>query len=239
MRKEKKLDSSVYRSTQLLTRNQPFFYKEAYKSLRTNLNFATLGGKNKVISVTSSVPGEGKTTFSINLAITLSEDGKKVLLIDGDLRNPSIHRYLRLKQQKNFGLSHILSSGTEGDEGIGFIEKFQIYALLSGAIPPNPIELLGSSNFKSLLLSLYNSYDYIIIDTPPVGVVADASVISQASDCVIMVVGQGISTQEYLIKAKKNLENIKANVIGAVLNNYDISVDYKARNSDYYYYGID
>lgn len=230
--------NKVSKTSEIVSDEQPFAYREAYKAMRTNFNFATLDGKIKTVLITSSIPGEGKSTFSINLAISLVESGKKVLLVDADLRNPSIHRYLRIRQQHLQGLSNLLSTGKLPNDAIGHLEKYKVDILLSGSIPPNPVELLSKSNFADIIKSVENEYDYIIIDTPPVGVVTDAAVLSQFVDGVILVVGQGLANQQQINKAKTSLSNVKANVIGAVLNNYNVAIDTK--NSDietYYYYG--
>lgn len=230
--------NKISKASEIISNEQPFAYREAYKAMRTNFNFATLDGKMKTILVTSAIPGEGKSTFSINLAISLVESGKKVLLIDADLRNPSIHRYLRIRQQQLQGLSNLLSTGKLPKDAIGHLEKYNIDILLSGSIPPNPVELLSKSNLGDILQSVEKDYDYIIIDTAPVGVVTDAAVLSQFVDGVVLVVGQGLANQQQITKAKTSLANVKANVIGAVLNNYDVGIDNKNADIEtYYYYG--
>lgn len=230
--------NKISKTSEIVSDDQPFAYREAYKAMRTNFSFATLDGKLKTILITSAIPGEGKSTYAINLAISLVESGKKVLLIDADLRNPSIHRYLRIRQQQLQGLSNLLSTGKLPRDAIGHLEKYNIDILLSGSIPPNPVELLSKSNFADIIKSVEKDYDYIIIDTAPVGVVTDAAVLSQFVDGVIMVVGQGLANQQQINKARTSLENVKANVIGAVLNNYDVSIDNKNTNLEtYYYYG--
>lgn len=232
--------ATTARKTELLDDAQPFAYKEAYKALRTNFNFATLDGKIKTIVVTSSIPGEGKTTFSINLAITLAEAGKKVLLIDADLRNPSIHRYLRLRQQDLSGLSNLLSSNMEASDVLGHLERYGLDLLLSGTIPPNPVELLDSDRVKEIIDELADEYDYIICDTPPASVVTDASVLSKHCDGIIMVVGQGKTKEEVAHRALESLKQSGTKIIGAVLNDYDARKDSKntmQENAYYYAYG--
>ena len=236
MFKSKVKKNTVSKTSEILSKEQPFSYREAYNALRTNFNFASLDGQLKTIAITSTIPGEGKTTFSINLAISMIEMGKKVLLIDADLRNPSIHRYLRLRQQEIIGLSHLLSSKHKLTESVGHLEKLKLDIVLSGPIPPNPVELLSSGNFDKILEEAKGEYDLIIIDTPPVGIVTDASVISQFADGVIVVVGQGKPTVNQIKKTKSNLERVNANVIGSVLNNYDSRKDNKSSGDDYFYY---
>ena len=228
--------NTISKTSEILTSEQPFSYREAYNALRTNFNFATLDGQLKSIVITSTIPSEGKTTFSINLAISMIEMGKKVLLIDADLRNPSIHRYLRLRQQEIIGLSHLLSSKHKLSDSVGHLEKLNLDIILSGPIPPNPVELLSSGNFEKILDEAQAEYDLIIIDTPPAGIVTDASVISQYVDGVIVVVGQGKPTIDQLKKTKSNLDRVNAHVIGAVLNNYDSRKDSKSSRDDYFYY---
>lgn len=238
--KKNRNSATTARKTELLDDSQPFAYKEAYKALRTNFNFATLDGKIKTIVVTSSIPGEGKTTFSINLAITLADAGKKVLLIDADLRNPTVHRYLRLRQQDLSGLSNILSSTLKASDVLGHLERYGIDLLLSGTIPPNPVELLDSGRIKEVIDELSGDYDYIICDTPPASVVTDASVLSKHCDGIIMVVAQGKTNRELAHKAMDNLKLSGTKIIGAVLNDYDVRRDSKnslQENSYYYTYG--
>lgn len=232
--------ASNKRVTEILNDNQPFAFREAYKSLRTNLDFATLGGEKKVLMVTSSVPEEGKSTFSLNLAITLADTGKSVLLIDADLRSPSIHRYLRLRQNDLLGLSNLLGGDMNLDNAVGYLDKYKINIIMSGTIPPNPVELLGSDRTATLIEKVRDDYDYIIFDTPPVALVTDAAVLAQHVDGVILVVGQGRANEEQIHKAKLNLKNSESKLIGAVLNDYDARKDSKnskASTDIYYQYG--
>lgn len=224
------------RHSEILSDTMPFAYKEAYKALRTNFEFASLNGDIKTIAVSSSIPGEGKSTFSINLAATLAEVGKKVLLIDADLRNPSIHRYLRLKQQDSLGLSNLLSGTATVQDALGHFPNLNIDLILSGTIPPNPVELLSSNKLKEVISNVKTDYDYIIFDTSPVSIVTDAAVLGEACDGVIMVVGQGAAKRDLIQKSKHSIENAGGKVIGSVLNNYISKEDSKNNGLFYEYY---
>jgi len=187
-----------------------FAATEAYKLLRTNVRFVASDKKCKIIGVTSSTKGEGKSTTSINLAYALAEAENKVLLIDGDLRIPTIANRLSINQQQ--GLSAILAGFSRADELIAKSTIFdKLHVLPAGEIPPNPNELLGTNKMKNLLTALSASYDYIIIDLPPVNIVADALTVSGEVDGMITVVRQDYSSVvevEEMI-GKFNLINIK------------------------------
>ena len=203
----------------LLKPESPFLYTEAYKILRTNLNFVT-GTKNgcKRIAVTSTLPDEGKSVLSINLAITLAENGARVLLIDGDLRNPSIHRYLRVKDAHSRGLSTVLSGGAELSDCVFFHPKYQFSFIVAGSVPPNPSELLGSEAMANALDVLSSNFDYIIFDTPPAGIVTDALVLSHYVEGTILVVQQGATRRNQVRAVKQGFDSVGATILGVVLN---------------------
>lgn len=235
-----KYDAKKPEMTPILSASSPFSYAEAYKTLRTNLSFASFSKKYKKIIITSAIPNEGKSTVVVNLAATLAESGAKVLIIDCDLRNPTLRRLLKIRPDFSEGLTSLLS-GTAGiKECIFTYPKTNCDVLLAGPIPPNPVELISSPQMKDLLDHLNDHYDYIICDTPPVSVVTDAAALSRFCDGVIMVVRQKFSTRQQVWAAIRNLEAVQANIIGTILSCYDLSNDTHAVNpyyGGYYHYG--
>lgn len=213
-------------------KDTPFQYQEAFKSLRTNLKFLAVGKACKKIIMTSAIPGEGKSSVAINLAVSLAETGSRVLLVDCDLRKPIIHRYLKIDNSAYKGITNVLSDGSLAESIVG-IKALNIHVIIADAIPPNPAELLGSSRMKMLISELDKHYDYIIFDTPPVSVVTDAAVLSQYVDGVILVVRQNFATFDQVALAKKNLDSVDANILGVVMNNFDTRSANK--ESGYYY----
>lgn len=221
---------------EVLTANSPFAYSEAFKSLRTNLEFVSSTDNCKTIMMVSALSGEGKTTVSINLAIALAQDGKKVLLCDCDLRKPKVQRYLRIKHSSEYGVSTVLSGSSEIDSAIGFVEELGIYVMLSGPTPPNPSELLASESSKRMFEELKTRFDFIICDTPPVAIVADTIAFSKYMDGAIMIVRQNYSTRSQITESLEKLGNVGTNMLGVVLNNYDSKVDNNYKYDKYYNY---
>ncbi|MCR1900068.1 CpsD/CapB family tyrosine-protein kinase [Irregularibacter muris] len=200
---------------------------EAYRILRTNLQFSS-AGKLKTIVVTSAAPGDGKSTSSINMAITLAQAEKRVLLIDCDLRKSTIHKYLRISNQE--GLTNVLAGMTTQDKVLLATDIKGLQVITAGPTPPNPAELLHSQRMKDLLKEVREQYDYVILDTPPVVAVTDGSLLSTLVDGTILVVSAGNTPIDIAKKAKENLEKVHANILGVVLNK--IKVD----SEQYYYY---
>lgn len=203
---------------------------EAYRVLRTNIQYTSVDNPLKMLTVTSAGPGEGKTTTSINIAITFAQTGKRVMLIDGDLRKPKVHKILGLENQN--GLTNILAN--KGDY-IKYIKETKIEGLdviTCGAIPPNPSELLNSNQMKQLLQTIRKDYDMVVIDAPPVGNVTDAAIISTIVDGTILVAASGTVEVESLKRAKELLQKVNANIIGVVLN----KLDRNSKGNYYYYY---
>jgi capsular exopolysaccharide synthesis family protein len=199
MRSNKK--NQVMRA-QIISNKAPFIFVEAYKSLRTNLQFASISNQYKKIIVTSSVPGEGKSTVAINLAISLVDSGNKVLLIDSDLRKPMIQKYLHLTNVKGGGLTSILANTDKAEQCIYFLSDTGLNVITSGPIPPNPAEILGSKKMEDFVKDLESKFDYIIFDTPPISVVTDAAVLSKLCDGVILVIKQKFASRESAQLAK-------------------------------------
>ena len=229
---KKKSKSVSVKAPLLISGTVPFEYEEAYKALRTSFNFVAMNGKKRKIVVTSTLQNEGKSSVAINLAISLAQAGSKVLLIDADTRNPSLHRYLRLKKDPTMGLSTLLTGEVKVGECLLHAEQgFDV--IPGGPIPPNPVELVSSEAMKSLLQVASEHYDYIICDAPPVGVITDAAALSPLCDGVLFVVKQKFANKNQVHSALQSLQTVNAKILGVVLSQYDISKD-AAKGYGYY-----
>lgn len=203
---------------------------EAYRTLRTNVQFTAVDGEVKKILITSAGPGEGKSATVANLAVSMAQAGKTVLIIDGDLRNPTQHKLFELSNAE--GLSTALVQDRPIREFFRETEVPGLTLLSSGPIPPNPAELLNSKRMKRFLAEATEAFDTILIDTPPTIAVADASILAQIVDGVILVLASGEVNRDYAQRAKEQLEKVGAKILGAVLN----KVEMKTREHYYYYY---
>jgi polysaccharide biosynthesis transport protein len=202
---------------------------ESYRALRTSLLLSSLGSPPKIIMVTSALPQEGKTTTSINCAVVLAQKGVRVLLIDADLRRPSIHKTLGMGPRT--GLSNVLTGSTTLEQAITRTSILpNLYVLPAGTPPPNPAELLASTNMRDVLAQLREEYDHVVVDTPPSLSVTDAVVLSPRADAVVLVIRSGHTTKQALRRARDILAQVNAKVVGVLLNAVDLS------SPDYYYY---
>ncbi|MGA8761518.1 MAG: polysaccharide biosynthesis tyrosine autokinase [Candidatus Sulfotelmatobacter sp.] len=202
---------------------------ESYRALRTSLLLSNLGAPPKVIMVTSALPQEGKTTTSINCAVVLAQKGVRVLLIDADLRRPSIHKTLGLGPRS--GLSNVLTGSATLEQAITRAPILPNLSVLpAGTPPPNPAELLASTNMRDVLAELGEQYDHIVIDTPPTLSVTDAVVLSPRADAIVLVIRSGQTTKQALRRSRDVLMQVNAKVSGVLLNAVDLS------SPDYYYY---
>jgi capsular exopolysaccharide synthesis family protein len=202
---------------------------ESYRALRTSLLLSNLGTPPKVIMVTSARPQEGKTTTSINTAIVLAQKGVRVLLIDADLRRPSVHKTLGMGPRS--GLSNVLTGSATLEHAITRSPILSnLFILPAGTPPPNPAELLASSNMRDLLIDLRDKYDHIVIDTPPTLSVTDAVVLSQRMDAIILVIRSSQTTKQALRRSRDILMQVNAKITGVLLNAVDLT------SPDYYYY---
>lgn len=193
---------------------------ESYKSLRTNLLFC--GEEKKVIAITSCTPNEGKSTVSINLAMSLADSGKKVLFIDADLRKSVLTGRTEVEGEIK-GLSHLLSHQETIDNVIYSTNIPRFYIIYAGTVPPNPAELLGGNYFKKLLEAVRKIYDYVIIDTPPLGSVIDGAVIADACDGSILVIESGAISYRFAQEVKEQMERCNCPILGVILNKVDMS----------------
>ncbi len=210
---------------------------EAFRTLRTNIQFSGFDKPLKTLVVTSSGPGEGKTTTIANLAITFAQAGSKVLLLDGDLRRPKVHK---LFQQNNIhGLTNVLTGHEDYKKYLLKSNIENLDVLSCGAIPPNPSEILASNAMKQFLQKVQEDYDRIFIDSPPVGHVTDAAILSTIVDGTILVAASGTVEVEAIKRAKELLEKVNANIVGVVLNKLDKNAQGNYYYYYYYYYGED
>jgi capsular exopolysaccharide synthesis family protein len=205
-----------------------FSSNEAYKRLRTNIMFS--GSNIKVICITSCLPNEGKSNISFNLSVSFAESGKKILFIDADLRRSAIVGRYKPDQQV-LGLTHYLSGQNSIGEILYETGIENLDMIFTGPVPPNPAELLGSEDFIDLLMIFRNEYDYIIIDTPPLGSVVDSAIVAGLSDGVIFVIETNKISYKFAQKTIKLLESGKCRILGAVLNKVDMN------DMQYKYYG--
>lgn len=200
--------------------------KEVYRALRTNLEFT--GVENKVIAITSCTPDDGKTVVSYNLAMALAESDRTTLLIDADLRRSVLMQRLSVNRLSK-GLSHFLAGHATGEDVIYCTSKKNLYMVPPGIFPSNPTELLGNPRFKKLIDYVRKSFDYVLIDTPPLGSVIDAAVIAKHCDGSMLVISADKSAKREAQQVANQLRSANSNLLGVILN----KVDYKA--GSYYY----
>lgn len=218
----------------LITEKEPkAIASEAYRTLRTNIQYSSFDKEMKIILITSTGPGEGKTTTAGNLAITMAQGDKKVLLVDCDLRKPSVHKKFKLSNTK--GLSNYLIGESDLEEVIHNYSK-NLYILTSGTIPPNPSEMLSSKRMKNFLEKQKEEFDCVIVDSPPVMAVTDAQILSTIVEGVLLVTASGETEKEGLQRAKDQLLKVKANILGVVLTKIPVNKGKGYGYGHYYYY---
>jgi capsular exopolysaccharide synthesis family protein len=223
------LRSKDEKQVNLIAQNNPKSpITEQYRLIRTNIQFSSVDKEIKTIVVTSSEPNDGKSTTAANLAIVLAQEEKKVLLVDADLRKPSVHYAFNLSNIH--GLTSVLTKKIDFKKTILNSNVSNLDILTSGPIPPNPSELLNSKAIEAAIDELKQIYDYIIFDTPPVLVVPDSQIVANKCDGVIMVVASGKTNKQSAVKAKDLLMKANTSLLGVVLNG--VQTD----NSNYYYY---
>lgn len=206
---------------------------EAYRTLRTNFQFATIKRKPRTVMVTSAVPGEGKTTTAVNLAVTMADRGMRVLIVDTDLRRPNVHRVLRM--ERGPGLADVLREGLDPKSVIRPTRIENLWIISSGRVPPNPSELIGSDHMAALMGQLGDEFDLVICDAPSVLVVTDPVLLATHVDTCMMVVSTNNARRETVIRAKKLLTTAQVDVAGVVVNGLETT----RRHYYYYYYYYD
>ncbi|MBS4223357.1 CpsD/CapB family tyrosine-protein kinase [Lederbergia citrea] len=204
---------------------------EQYRTIRTNIQFSAVDREIRSLMVTSSSPGEGKSTTAANIAIVFAQQGKSVLLVDADMRKPTVHYTFSMNNA--YGLTNVLTRQMGINEAAKVSNLEGLDVLTSGPIPPNPAELLSSNAMKQFFEEAGVQYDLVIFDTPPILAVTDAQVLANQCDGTILVVSSGKADVENVKKTKELLEAANAKTLGVVLNNKKM-----ANNDYYYYYGV-
>jgi len=202
---------------------------ESYRELRTNLQFLTVDRALRSIVVTSASPREGKTLTVANLAITMAQAGKRVIAVDADLRRPNLGDVFGVRD--GAGLTSVIAGAVQLDQVLVTTRTRGLRLLPSGPIPPNPAELLASERMKGIMAALEERADVVIYDSPPVGAVTDAAILAGACDGALLVVGVGKVSHKQARRAKELLANVKANILGVVLDGAG-----SERDKGYYYY---
>ena len=219
------------RTSYLIARSEPKSpISEQYRTIRTNIQFSSFEKETKTIMVTSPGPSEGKSTTSANLAIVFAQHGKKVLLVDADLRKPAVHYMFNIVN--SIGLTNVLANRMELSNVIFTTGDRYLHLLTSGPIPPNPSELLASNTMEELMKEMQERYDVVIIDTPPLLTVSDAQIVANICEGSILVLSSGKTEIEHSIKAKELLSSANSSLLGVVLNNKKMK-----KNKLYRYYG--
>ena len=242
---KKTVENRANFSSDRINENTPFDIKESYKTVRTNILFSLVPNNKKTVVITSAIPGEGKSTTAGNLAITMAETGAKVMLVDGDLRKPVQHKFFQVENTK--GLSNLLVGFDSVSDSVKRNVVPNLDLVTAGALPPNPSELLGSKNMSIFIQKMEEYYDYIIIDTPPLGSVIDSAVIADECDGSIIVMESGAISYRFAQEVKEQLEKCDCPILGVILNKVDMSKQgyygkyYGKHYGKYYgkYYGKD
>ena len=228
----KKKKEGEHRTLQLITdKEMPFGYVEAYKSLRTNLDFMAGSMDVHTLVITSTVP---KSNVAVNLALTLAESGKKVVLVDCDLRKPVLHRYLKAGHNVK-GVSNVLSNQCTLDEALQELKEMNMTFLPAGTPPPNPSEMLSQPQMQAMVDALREKFDFVIVDAPPVSVVTDAAVIGRYVDGAIFAVRSDYAPADAVRGAVKKLQDAGVRVLGSVLTRYDMKKALKGSSYAYSY----
>jgi capsular exopolysaccharide synthesis family protein len=215
---KKTLSNNQYEGKSLITIKDPSsFISEEFRTLRTNIQFSMIDKELKTLMVTSAKQGEGKSTIAANLAVVFASQGDKVLLVDADMRNPSLHKLFKVRNQQ--GLTSILTTKNKQlKDLVHKTDQENLVMLTSGIIPPNPSELLASQRMTQFIETVKIDYDLIIFDLPPINIVTDAQVMGNKADGTVFVIRKEVADLSDILKAKELLNLVHANVIGAIFN---------------------
>ncbi|MGO4940681.1 CpsD/CapB family tyrosine-protein kinase [Fundicoccus sp. Sow4_D5] len=231
-KKQQNAQKTVQRASHLISFTHPKANQaEQFRTIRTNINFAQLEKNVKSLLVSSSIPNEGKSTLTANLAYVMAQTGKKVLLVDADLRKPTVHRTFKLNNTQ--GLTTLIADENETikfNQIVQYSRELNLYFLPSGPVPPNPSELLGSAKMRSILNTLENHFDLIIFDAPPITAVTDPQILATLVDGVVFVIRQGFVGKDKVKEAILSLKNLNTTILGYVFN------DVPKSSGKYYYY---
>jgi len=233
--KQAEKDMLLTNRKRILNDKSPSAVRESFNELRTNVLFSLTNKGAKKVLLTSSLAGEGKSTTALNMAISFAETGVKTLIVDCDLRRPNLGRLLDDKGKK--GLSNILVNDCTVKEALHETKFKNLDVVLTGSTPPNPTELLSSDGMKAFLDEMSESYDYIILDTPPINMVTDAAILSSLVNGVIVVCRQFVTEKKLLASAIEKLQFVDAKIIGVVLNDVASSKASYGKYSRYSRYG--
>lgn len=207
---------------------------EAFRTVRTNLVYLGVDKPLRSLLVTSAVPKEGKTTTVANMGATMALAGTRVLLVDADLRRPALHQVFQIDAKP--GLTSLLGDQADPAQAIQATKLTNLFVLPSGPHVPNPNELLGSRRMADLVKRLQDQYDVLVMDSPPMFATADPLVLAGISDGVILVLRSGAVPRDVASRVKQQLESVKANILGVVLNAFDFRREAYYSSSSYYYY---
>ncbi|RBW68894.1 CpsD/CapB family tyrosine-protein kinase [Bacillus taeanensis] len=205
-------------------------FTEQYRTIRTNIQFASVDQDIRTLMVTSPGPGEGKSTTAANIAAVIAQQGKRVLLIDADMRKPTVHYTFQTSNTQ--GVTNVLTRQLTLNEAVLATEVENLSILSSGPVPPNPSELLGSKMMDQLIDEALKTFDMVIFDTPPILAVTDAQIVANRCQGSVLVVSSGKTENEAALKAKESLEHAKAKLLGVVLNRKEMK-----QGQYHYYYG--
>lgn len=228
LKRKEKARIGEYRRKLVTALNPQSSISEQYRTIRTNIQFSSVDREIRSILVTSAGPSEGKSITVANLAVTFAQQGKKVLLVDADLRRPTIHHLFN--QDNVYGFTNVLTRQMSLEGAVKVAEVANLSILTSGPIPPNPAELLASKAMEQFFAHVNDQYDVVIFDAPPVVAVTDAQILANKCDGTILVVYSGKTEKELAVKASEMLQSAKGKLLGVVLNHKEM------KDSNYYYY---